>query len=146
MDSCEAATAAAVRAGNSALSTIERAESYKTQLGALFDHGFEWTEAECVLTGLTGLTSLTGLWADPGKGVLPMVLFIENLMHDLCVAGLIHYADLSIGEIVLKIKMSYAGVKSEEIVAEALTRAMAANSLGINHSELMLIKRTRATW
>jgi len=142
MDSCEAATAAAVRAGESALTTIERAESYKTQLDALIDHGFEWNEAECVLTGLT---SLTGLWADPGTGVLPVVLFIEKLMHDLCVAGLNNRADLSIGEIVLKIKTSYAGAKSEEIVAEALTRAMAANSLGINHSELMLIKRTRAT-
>jgi hypothetical protein len=142
MDACEAATAAAVRAGNSALMTIERAESYKSQLDALIDHGFEWNETKCVLTGLT---SLTGLWADPGKGVLPVVFFIENLMHDLCVAGLNHRADLSIGEIVLKIKTSYTGLKSEEIVAEALARAMAANSLGINHSELMLIKRDRDT-
>jgi hypothetical protein len=147
MDSCEAATAAAFRAGASALTTIERAEKYKAQLEALFDCGFEWNEDTGELVDVAGahppalVDPDTGLWGDPADGVLPVVVFIEKFIHDLCAAaGPTRRASLSVQEIVTNIKASYLGPTSEEIIAEALTRAMAANSLGIIHSELMRIK------
>jgi len=90
-DSCEAATAAAVRAGTAALTTIERAENYKAQLNALFECGFGWNEETCELIDLGGArpSSLvdpdTGLWDTPGEGVLPVVAFIEEVIDHLCV-------------------------------------------------------------
>jgi hypothetical protein len=147
MDSSEAAIATAFRAGTSALTTIERAEKYKSQLQARFDCGFEWNEETRELIDVAGahppalVDPDTGLWGSPAYGVLPVIVFIEKLIHDLCVAvEPTRRASLSVQEIVTNIRSSYFGPTSEEIIAEALTRAMAANSLGIIHSELMRIK------